>query len=216
MSNCRKQIYDFLSDPHRFIKELQQREKQAEGVVELRVQQQEIDQALERLQGEHERVRFLYEKGIGYKTTQEVEARFTEIEEERRKLREQERALSSRILTREQQRDRLQGAEILAERFKKALDGADFQLKKQIINLLVEKVTIHPSRVRVELRIEKPLTQEVKPVFAGKNEIQKPLYGNVLFPKFYLLVKELSLPAVYVKRGRTAKAAIEPASMNST
>ena len=31
----------------------------------------------------------------------------------------------------------------------------------------------------MELRIEKPLTQEVKQVFAGKNEIQKPLYGAV-------------------------------------
>ena len=64
-------ICDFLSDPRRFLKELQQRETQAEGVVELRVKQEEIDADLQRLQGEHERVRFLYEKGIGYKSTQE-------------------------------------------------------------------------------------------------------------------------------------------------
>ncbi len=95
----------------------------------------------------------------------------------RYKLREQEKAVASRILTREQQRDRIQCAELLAERYKKALDSADFQLRQQIINALVAKVTIHPSRVRVELRLEKPLTQEVKPVFAGENEIQKPLYG---------------------------------------
>lgn len=172
-----KQLYDFLSDPRRFIKELQQREAQAEGVVELRVKQEEVDADFKRLQGEYERVRFLYEKGIGYKSTQEVEERFAEIETERRKLREQEKAIASRILTREQQRDRIQCAEVLGERYKKVLDAADFQLKKQIINALVEKVTIHSSRVRVELRIEKPLTQEVKTVFAGKNEIQKPLYG---------------------------------------
>lgn len=174
-----KQLYDFLSEPRQFLREMQQREAQAEGAVELRVKQQEIDTDLQRLQGEQDRVRFLYEKGIGYKSTQEVEERFAEIEAERHKLREQEKAISSRILTREQQRDRIQCAELLAERYKKVLDAADFQLKKQIINALVAKVTIHPSRVRVELRIEKPLTQEVKPVFAGKNEIQKPLYGAV-------------------------------------
>lgn len=85
--------------------------------------------------------------------------------------------------------------------------------------------TILPRRVRreqqyqsilVELRIEKPQNM---PLLRGQLEARsklQPVFGAVLFPKFYLLVKELSLPAVYVKRGRptkSAKLAIAPAAI---
>ncbi len=171
------QIHAFLSDPRRFLKDLQEREMQNEGVVELRVKQQEIETSLERLQQEQERVRFLFEKGIGYQAPGELESRFAEIDAEHRQLKKQETAVCSRILTREQKRERLQGAERLATRFQKSLDNADFQTKKQIIQALVERITIQPRRIRVELRIEKPHAEEPNSVLSSKNRIQKPRYG---------------------------------------
>ncbi len=171
------QIYAFLTDPTSYLHELQQRERKQESTIELRTKQKEIEDRLIVLQQERERVCYLFEKGIGYQNQSEVEKRFQEIEEERQRLKTEEQVICTRVLTREQERDRLQSAAVLSERFGKSLDNADFATKKQIIQLLVHRIVVSPQSIHVELKIEKPQPQEPVAMVAMKNEIQKRWYG---------------------------------------
>ncbi len=171
-------IRDFLSDPNRYLRDLQKREQKQEGTIELRSKQKEIADRLLTLQHERERVCYLYEKGIGYQRKDDVEKRFQEIEEEQRQLKTEEQALCARVLTREQERDRLQSAAVLSQRFRTSLDNADLALKKQIIQLLVHRIVVSKDRIRVELKIEKPQPQEADAMVAVKNEIQRRWYGD--------------------------------------
>jgi site-specific DNA recombinase len=167
------QIHAFLSNPKRFLQELQARELKQAGAIELRTQQKEITDGLDSLQKEHERAVYMFEKGIHYQRPGEIDARLEEIEKERESMKKRQDSLSGKILTREERQSRLRSAEDLSQRFKTAIDNADFATRMEVIQTLVEKITMHPKRIWVTLRIEKPLPEEPRSVDSGENRIQK-------------------------------------------
>ena len=160
--NIWSQIEEFLSDPQLYLNKIEERENRVGGVAQMKEEMCEIEDALTELEKESKRVFGLYEKGLLYQDAGEIDRRGTEITKQREKLQARKNAISNRILTRQQEKERLTLARGLANRYRKALTNLDRETKKRIIHTLVNRVIIRKRKIRVELKLQKRLTKEIK------------------------------------------------------
>ena len=175
--NIWTQIESFLSDPQLFLEKLQEREDRIGGTAKLREEMRDIEAALAELEKESTRVFGLYEKGLLYQEQGEIDKRGTEIAKQREKLTGRKNVISNRILTRQQEKERMALAKGLTSRYRKALTNIDRETKKRIIHALVNRIIIQKRKIRVELKLEKRLQKEVKREITVTNYNQKTLCG---------------------------------------
>jgi hypothetical protein len=121
------------------------------------MRREEVERLLTELQGETKRVLEMYEKGIAYQLAGAIDERLAEIEKRQRELEAEQKSLATRILTTEQEKERLHFAMQLAERCKTALADLKPSAKREIIQTLVKRIVVHPKHADVELRLEQPV-----------------------------------------------------------
>lgn len=150
------QIEALLSDPAVFLRQLQEREHKRESAGEMRERREEVERLLIELQSETKRVFEMYEKGLAYQIPGAIDERIEEIDKRKKDLESEKKNLATRILTTDQERERLEYAQLLAERCKVALTDLKPHAKREIIQTLVQRITVYPKYATIELRLERP------------------------------------------------------------
>jgi hypothetical protein len=145
----------------------------------LRERHKELTACLVESKKERQRVLDLYESGRRYQGEGELKAREAELDKQETKWKKELDTVCSRMLSKEQQRDRLAAAKRVAKVYREALRHKDLPSKKrEIIQELVKQIVIFPNRVRVIFKIRKNSDGGGDGgIGGGTPEIQQPPYG---------------------------------------
>lgn len=164
-------IEELLSDPQVFIQRVEAEEKKQVNTAELEQEQEIKQKELEEVLAEADRVLVLFQKGLKYQGKGELEAESSRLVADQKRLEDDLETLASKLMNAEERRERLSSAKGLAKKYAKDLNDLNFATKRLIIQDVVKRVVISPSKVRIELLIPNDRKG------GGKNVRNKTLYG---------------------------------------
>lgn len=159
-----KQIEALLRDPKAFIKKIEQENTKKVDVAGVKKQLRKVNEDLNALSGERERIVGLFESGLSYQGLGEVEGRLKKLDDKKTTLLNMRDEYNSKILSDVQKVERLSNAKMIASKYSNILDQIDFPTKKQIIQAFVRRITLSPEKAKIELLLAPPKNDNLESV----------------------------------------------------